>query len=124
MKNTERQLFNLRRFVILTATVTGLGLPITGPVNHLHQMEPMVSCSQHVWISARTILGVLFMVLTVSHAIFNRRILLNYVRGHAARPGIRLEAVGAVVVAEVLFVAVGHAFHQELYRGAALRVVT
>jgi SNF2 family DNA or RNA helicase len=39
MKNTERQLFNLRRFVILAATVTGLGLPIAGLANHLHHMD-------------------------------------------------------------------------------------
>ena len=112
MKNTEMKLFNWRGFVILTATVTGLGLPITGLANHLHQMEPIVSFSRHAWMSAHTILGVLFMVSTVSHAIFNRRILLNYVRGPAARPGIGREAVGAIVlVAVMLFVVVGHTFH-------------
>jgi hypothetical protein len=112
MKNTEKKLFNWRGFVILTATVTGLGLPITGLANHLHQMDPIISFSRHAWMSAHSILGVLFMVSTVSHAIFNRRILLHYVRGHAARPGIGREAVGAIVlVAVMLFVAVGHAFH-------------
>jgi hypothetical protein len=112
MKNTERKLFNWREFVILTAIVTGLGLPITGLANHLHQMDPIISFSRHAWMSAHTILGILFMVSTVSHAIFNRRILLNYVRGHAARPAIGREAVGAVVLVTVmLFVAVGHAFH-------------
>ncbi|MHC1726021.1 MAG: DUF4405 domain-containing protein [Syntrophobacteraceae bacterium] len=112
MKTTARKLFNLRGFVILTATVTGLGLPITGLENHLHQMEPIISRSRHAWMAAHSILGVLFMVATVSHAIPNRRILLNYVRGHAARPGIGREAIGAVVlVAVMLFVVVGHAFH-------------
>jgi hypothetical protein len=112
MKNPERKFFNWRGFVILTATVTGLGLPITGLANHLHQMDPILSFSRHAWTSAHTILGVLFMVSTVSHAIFNRRILLNYVPGHAIRPGIGREAVGAIVlVAVMLFVAVGHAFH-------------
>ena len=112
MKNTERKWFNWRGFVILTATVTGLGLPITGLANHLHQLEPIVSFSRHAWMSAHNILGVLFLVSTVSHAIFNRRILLNYVRGHAARSGIGREAVGVIVlVAVMLFVAVGHAFH-------------
>ncbi len=113
MKNPdEMKLFNWRGFVILTATVAGLGLPITGLANHLHQLEPIVSFSRHAWMSAHNILGVLFMVSTVSHAIFNRRILLNYVRGHAARPEIRREAVGAIVlVAVMLFITVGHAFH-------------
>ena len=113
MKNPdEMKLFNWRGFVILTATVAGLGLPITGLANHLHQLEPIVSFSRHAWMSAHNILGVLFMVSTVSHAIFNRRILLNYVRGHAARPEIGREAVGAIVlVAVMLFITVGHAFH-------------
>jgi hypothetical protein len=112
MKNTDRKLFNLRGFVILTAAITGLGLPLTGLANHLHQMEPIFSFSRHAWMSAHTLLGVLFTVSTVLHAIFNRRILLNYVRGHDAIPGMRREAVGAVVlVAVMLFVAVGHVFH-------------
>lgn len=112
MKNTERKLFNWRGFVILTATFTGLGLPITGLANHLHQLEPIVSFSRHAWMSAHNILGVLFLVSTVSHAIFNRRILLNYVRGNAARPGIGREAVGAIVfVVVMLFVVVSHTFH-------------
>jgi uncharacterized membrane protein YidH (DUF202 family) len=112
MKNTERKLFNWRGFIILTATVTGLGLPITGLANHLHQMDPIISFSRHAWMSAHTILGVLFMMSTVSHAILNRRVLLNFVRGHAARPGIGREAVGAIVlVAVMLFVVVSHTFH-------------
>ncbi len=112
MKNTGRKLFNLRGFLILTATVTGLGLPITGLANHLHQMDSIISFSRHAWMSAHTILGVLFLVSTVSHAMLNRRKLLNYVRGHDARPGITREAVSAIVlVALMLFVAVGHAFH-------------
>jgi hypothetical protein len=112
MKNIGVRLFNLRGFVILTATVAGLGLPITGLANHLHQMDPIISFSRHAWMAAHTILGVLFMVSIIAHAILNRRVLLNYVRGHAARPGIGREAVGAIIlVALMLFVAVGHAFH-------------
>jgi hypothetical protein len=112
MKNTRMKFFNLRGFVILTATVSGLGLPISGLANHLHQMEPITSFSRHVWMSVHTILGVVFMVSTVSHAILNRRILLNYVRGHAVLAGLGREAVAAIVfVAIMLFVAVGHTFH-------------
>jgi hypothetical protein len=112
MNNTGMKLFNLRGFVILTATISGLGLPITGLANHLHQMEPIMSFSRHAWMAAHTILGVLFMVSTVSHAILNRRLLLNYVRGHAAHTWMGREALGAIIlVAAMLFVAVGHAFH-------------
>lgn len=113
MKNTdEMKPFNWRGFFVLTATVTGLGLPITGLANHLHQMNPIISFSRHAWMSAHTILGVLFMGSIVSHAILNRHILLKYVRGHAARSAIGREAVGAIVlVTAMLFIAVGHAFH-------------
>jgi hypothetical protein len=113
MKNTdEMKPFNWRGFFVLSATVTGLGLPITGLANHLHQMDPIISFARHAWMSAHTILGVLFMVSIVSHAILNRRILLNYVRGHAAHSAIGREAAGAIVLVTVmLFIAVGHAFH-------------
>jgi hypothetical protein len=96
MKNTGMKLFNLRGIVILTATVSGLVLPITGLANHLHQMEPIISFSRHAWMAVHTVLGVLFMVSTVAHAILNRRLLFNYVRGNAAHPGIGREAVGVV----------------------------
>jgi hypothetical protein len=112
MKNTGRKPFNLRGFVVLTAAVSGLGLPVTGLANHLHQMEPIVSFSRHVWMSAHNILGILFVASTVWHAILNRNMLLNHVRGYTARSGIGREAAGAIVlVAVMLFVAVGHAFH-------------
>jgi hypothetical protein len=113
MKNTaEMKLFNGRGFVILIATVTGLLLPITGLANHVHQMEPIFSFSRHAWMSAHTVLGVLFMASAILHAILNRRILLNYIRGHAVRPGIGKEATGAIIlVAVMLLVAVGHTFH-------------
>lgn len=112
MQNTGKKLFNVRGFVIFTATVSGLGLPVTGLANHLHQMDSILSSSRHAWMAAHTILGIIFLGSTVTHAIFNRRMLLNYVRSHAALAGIGREAVGAiVVVAVMLFVAVGHAFH-------------
>lgn len=112
MKNTEKKLFNLRGFAILTAGITGLGLPITGLANHLHQMDPLVSFSRHAWMAAHWILGILFMVSVVSHAVLNRRILLNYVRGHAASSGLGREVLGAIIlVVLMLLVAVDHAFH-------------
>ena len=76
-----------RRFVVLTAIVTGLGLPFSGLANHLLQMDPIFSVARHAWMSAHTMLGILFTLSVVSHAVFNRRMLLAYVRGQAARPG-------------------------------------
>jgi uncharacterized membrane protein YidH (DUF202 family) len=112
MKNAGMKLFNLRGFVVLTAAVSGLGLPITGLENHLYQMDSILSFSRHAWMTAHTILGILFTVSTVWHAILNRRVLLNHARGHAARSGTGREAVGAVIfVVVILFFIVGHTFH-------------
>jgi len=62
--------------------------------------------------ATHNILGILFMESTVSHAILNRRMLLNFVRGHDAHPGIDREAVAAIMlVALMLSFAVGDAFH-------------
>ena len=112
MENAEGKRFNMRRFVVLTAIVTGLGLPFSGLANHLLQLEPIFSAARHAWMAAHTMLGILFTLSVLSHAVFNRRMLLAYVRGQAARPGTGREAAGAIaLVAVMLFVAVGHAVH-------------
>jgi len=112
MPARETKWFNLRGFVILTAGVAGLGLPITGLANHFHQMDPMVSFSRHAWMSAHTLLGVIFTVAAVWHAFLNRRMLLNHARDHAVRRGIGRETAGAIIlVMAALFLAVRHAVH-------------
>ncbi len=110
MKNNGRKFFNLRGFAVLTATVSGLGLPITGLIIYLHQRGPIASASRHGWMTVHTYLGILFLVSAITHATLNRRILVNYIRGYAASSGIGREAVCAiVVVAVVLIFAVGQA---------------
>lgn len=112
MKNVEKKSFNLRGFFVLISIVAGLGLPITGLANHMLQMTPPFSFSRHTAMAAHTILGILFMASTVSHAIFNRRTLINHVRKHSCRPGITREAVSAIVLVGImLFIAVSHVFH-------------
>lgn len=112
MKNPGRRLFNLRGFIVLTAGVAGLGLPISGLASHLHQTGPLISFSRHAWMAAHWILAILFMVSAFSHAVLNRRILLNYIRGHAAGSRFGREVVGAILlVALMLFISIGHAFH-------------
>ena len=112
MKSTEKKLINLRGFVVIMATVTGLGLPVTGIANHLLQSAAVASISRHISMSAHTILGVLFMVSAVWHAILNRRILLKYALSPSARLGIGREAAGAIIlVTAMLLVGVAHAIH-------------
>ena len=110
MKQTTKDSFDVRAFVALTATITGLGLPVSGYVNHLFQMDPM-TIPRHAWMSAHIILGVIFTVFAIWHAILNRRALFNYAKGISTRiPFIRREAIFATsVVALGLFFFVGHA---------------
>jgi hypothetical protein len=111
MNKVGKKSFNLKGFFVLMSTITGLGLPITGVANHMLQTTPPWLFSRHAAMAAHTLLGVLFMISAVSHAVLNRRILFNYLRGHAVS-GIGREAVGAIaLVAVMLMVAVGHAFH-------------
>lgn len=112
MKTVSKRSFNSRAFVALTAAFSGFGLPITGTVNHLLHPEPM-TVSQHAWTAAHNGLGILFVTFAVWHAILNRRLLVNHVRGSAGRlPGVSGEAIFAALLAgAAVFLAVGHAFH-------------
>jgi hypothetical protein len=111
MKQNTKASFNTRAFVALTATIAGLGLPLSGYFNHLFQMDPM-TIQRHAWMSAHNILGVIFMVFAVWHATLNRRALFNHAKGFVMRiPFLSREAIMATgVVALGLFIFVGHAF--------------
>ena len=107
--NTGRKLFNLRGFLVLTATLSGFGLPITGLFNHLYQTEPLISVTRHAWMAAHWILGLIFTIATVSHAFLNRRVLFKYIRGTVSHLGIGRETVGAVTLLIIMLIfAVGH----------------
>jgi hypothetical protein len=104
--------FNWRAFVSLAALFSGLGLPITGIPNHVHQFEPM-NTVRHAWMAAHNSLGLLFVIFALWHVLLNRRALFNHIRGLAAHvPTINRETMTAfALVAIVLFLFVGHAFH-------------
>lgn len=112
MEPKSKQPFSKRAFVALAAAFAGLGLPVTGVANHVQQMDPM-TVQRHAWMSAHNILGVLFVVFAIWHVILNRRALLKYTGGLAERlPRVSREAIwAAALVAVVLVMVVGHAFH-------------
>ena len=111
MQNRERKPFNGRAFVALTGALSGIGLPLTGLGNHLCQAHP-ITYSYHAWMSAHNSLGILFFVSAIWHAVLNRRVLVNYLRGARLRlSGGSREAIYAVaLVAVVLFVALAHLY--------------
>jgi hypothetical protein len=112
MKDQGNRSFSVRAFVALVAAIAGLGLPVTGVANHLHQLAPMTT-ARHAWMSAHNILGLLFVVFALWHAILNRRALVKHVGGLAERlPRVSREAALAALLVTVLLVAVlGHALH-------------
>jgi hypothetical protein len=103
--------FDARAFTVLGAALSGLGLPLTGLLNHLHQLES-ITPPRHAWMAAHNILALLFVFFTVWHLLLNRRALLKYLRSIVSRrPFIRREALWAFgLVAVLLSFAVGHAF--------------
>lgn len=104
--------FNSRAFSALMITITGLGLPITGIANHLHQFEPL-NPARHAWMAAHNFLGLLFVVFAIMHAVLNRRALANYLKKAGSKvPAFSREACWAVgIVGAGLLLFVGHAFH-------------
>jgi hypothetical protein len=112
MNSVADQAFDKRAFISIVMAFAGLGLPITGYANHLHQFDSM-TVQRHIWMAAHNSLGIIFMVFAIWHAILNRRPLLKHVKGIAIK-GIRLrrELIYAVAMISILLlIFVGHAFH-------------
>ena len=104
--------FNTRGFTALMIALCGLGLPITGVANHVYGFTAL-TLGRHAWMSAHNVLGVLFVGFAIWHVVLNRRPLWSHLRSTAARlPALSREAMLAgAVVALVLALFVGHAFH-------------
>ena len=69
-----------------------------------------VTAARHAWMTAHTVLGILFSVFILWHLVLNHHALWRHVRGVRA-PVSREVVFAAAFVALVLAVAVGHAFH-------------
>jgi hypothetical protein len=112
MTTGTKKPFNVRAFVALVAATSGLGLPFTGFMNHVHQAEEM-TLARHAWMSGHNALGVIFVVFGVWHVVLNRRALLLHVRGLVARATVvsREAVVAVTVVVTLVGLVVSHAFH-------------
>lgn len=104
--------FQMRAFAVIVLVAAGTGLPVTGIVNHLYAFSGM-TMARHAWMSAHNVLGVIFVVFAIFHAVLNRRILLGHITNVSSGiPGMRREAAwacGLVILSMLL--AVGHAVH-------------
>ena len=107
-KPTHR--FNTRAFVALSLALSGLGLPVTGIMNHVDQTAPFAT--RHGWMAAHNSLALLVVVFAIWHVTLNWKALVRYVGSSARQVLARREALWATaMVALVLLVAVGHAWH-------------
>jgi hypothetical protein len=109
--NEPRKRLNVRAFVALMLGFCGVGLPVTGLVNHFKEFSP-VSAEGHAWHSSHNVLGVLFIVFSIWHIVLNRRPLWNHLRSRTSRvlSVSRELALAGLIVASALFMFVGHEF--------------
>jgi hypothetical protein len=112
MSEKRTQVFDQRAFTALMAGISGIGLPISGMVNHQLGFAGL-TLSRHAWMSAHNILATIFTVSVLWHILLNRRAFAKHLRGLAAftRSAQREAFYAVAVVAVLLFVFVGHAFH-------------
>jgi hypothetical protein len=101
--------FNSRAFVAMIAVFSGVGLPVSGLMNHLYGFDPL-SVPRHAWMAAHNAMGILFAVFVVWHIAINRQALASHFRSTAARLPRRETALAGLIVGLLLAVAVGHAF--------------
>ena len=101
--------FNKRTFISIAMLVSGLGLPLSGIMNHVYQYEPLTQ-SRHFWMSIHNMSGLLFTIFCVLHIILNWRSMLNHlnkVRGYF----ITKEAIFAIgLVMLLVFLVTLHVF--------------
>lgn len=104
--------FQIRSFAAIVLATTGIGLPVTGIVNHFNAFSGF-TVARHAWMSAHNVLGVLFVLFALVHVLLNRRVLWGHLKDFSAGiPGISREAAWACgVVILSLLIAVGHAIH-------------
>lgn len=112
MATDSKRQFNRRAFVSLIAAISGLGLPITGLMNHLYGFESL-TVRRHFWMSAHNSLAIIFTISAIWHVILNRQALVHHIRAASkAIPGISREFIWALGVVSLIFaIVVGHAFH-------------
>jgi hypothetical protein len=106
---TKRK-FNKRAFFSIGMLVSGIGLPLSGLMNHYTGFEPL-TVERHFWMSVHDVSGILFAIFALSHIILNRRSIITYIHTIKGRL-VNREAIAAIII--VLFITAlisSHAFH-------------
>ena len=101
--------FNKRAFVAMMAVFSGIGLPLSGLMNHIYGFDPLTT-SRHAWMAAHNAMGIVFAIFVGWHVALNRRALAGHFRNAAAALPRRETALAGAIILALLTLAVGHAF--------------
>jgi len=111
-KELEKMKFSKRGFISTGMFISGLGLPITGIMNHYLAFDS-ITTERHAWMSAHNILGIFFILFAVFHIIYNWKGLIKYIN-NSVEAIISKEAVAALsVVLFFLVLVILHTFHTD-----------
>ncbi len=110
MEKEEKKRFNKRAFISIAMFVSGLGLPVSGLMNHNLQFETL-SQDRHFWMSVHNMSAVLFIIFVIVHIFYNWRSLMHYIK---KMKGIIISKEAILAIVLVCFI-VGlfstHVFH-------------
>lgn len=104
--------FNKRAFISVGMFISGIGLPLSGIMNHYLAFDSMTT-ERHAWMSAHNILGIFFILFAVFHIIYNWKGLIKYIK-NSVEAFISKEAVTALsVVLFFLVLVILHTFYTD-----------
>ncbi len=104
--------FNKRAFFSIGMLISGIGLPLSGLMNHYMGFDPLTT-ERHFWMSVHDVSGILFVVFAVLHIILNRRTIKTYIHTLKGR-FINKEAFAALII--VIFITALISSHALLVR--------
>ncbi|MFO7448137.1 MAG: DUF4405 domain-containing protein [Ignavibacteriaceae bacterium] len=72
--------FNTRAFTAIGMFISGIGLPLSGYMNHVLSLQPLIDQQHHIWMSVHNILAVFFVIFSTWHIILNWKALKNHIK--------------------------------------------
>ena len=102
--------WSTRAFVSLMIALSSLGLAVTGIAGHVYEHDGL-TVPRHAVMASHAGLAFLFSVFSTWHVVVNRRALWSHLRSAARRVVSREALAAAAIVAVILLLTVGHAFH-------------
>jgi hypothetical protein len=102
--------FNKRAFISSGMFISGIGLPVSGIMNHYLGFEEL-TVARHAWMSVHNVLGILFLIFAVLHIHINWIPLKNAIKKQAALYVSKEALYAALLVFSFLGLFIMHVFH-------------